>query len=220
VSDDILGQLTGAAPRELLEDLARIGRALAKAERVRPEIELFLASGQNVRGRIVGVGEDRAGPIAIVQIGGTAKQPSVTFVRIDQVAAMTVVDASLLVQAPALDAPVPGKLELQRQVAMRAQGLVTTLGRPFAIELVSSDLDDDGRRAISVALPILAEVLSAIAADDLGKEAIASIEGIELGAAASADIQRSGKHLAVRAPKLVTEQLTHAVLRRAIEKLL
>jgi hypothetical protein len=220
VSDDLVEKLAGATARHLLEDLARIGSALAKADRVRPEVELFLASGQNVRGRIVSVADDRAGPIALLQVGGSAKQPSVTFARIDQITALTVVDASLLVQAPALDAPVPGKLELQRQVAARTEALATTLGRPFVIELVSSDLDDDGRRAVHVALPILAEVLTAIAGDELGREALASIDGVELGAAPSADIQRAQKRLAIRAPKLVTEQLTHAVLRRAVEKLL
>ena len=44
--DDVLEQLTGGNPRRLLDDLARIGSALAKADRARPEVECFLASGQ------------------------------------------------------------------------------------------------------------------------------------------------------------------------------
>ena len=218
--DDILGKLTGGSPRHLLEDLSRIAAALAKADRPRPEIELYVASGQVIRGGIVGVGDDRGDAIAVVQVGGTAKQPTVTFVRVNQIVAVTVVDASLLVKAPGSDAPVPSKLELQRQLAARSDALASVLGRPFAFELVASDLDEDGRRAIGAALPLVVDVLSAIAKEDLGKEALGAIDGIELGAATSADIQRTGKRLAIRAPKLVTEQLTHVVLRRAIEKLL
>lgn len=235
---DIVGQLTGGSPRHLLEDLTRIGTALAKADRARPEVELYLASGSAIRGRVVSVADDRTGAIApgsvsdrpagdraggaiaIVLIGGSAKQPSVAFVRVDQIAALIVVDASLLVKAPSIDAPVPSKLELQRQVAARADMLADTFGRKIAIELVASDLDDEGRRAIGIALPVIIEVLTAVATDELGKEALVSIDTLELGAAGSADVQLASKRLAIRAPKLLTEQLTHAVLRRVIEKLL
>ena len=52
---DVLGQLVGAPPRRLLEDLARTGAAHAKNDRSRPEVEVYLVSGQLVRGRIVSV---------------------------------------------------------------------------------------------------------------------------------------------------------------------
>ena len=220
MSDDIVARLTGGSPRHLLDDLSRISAALAKVDRPRPEIELYVSNGQVIRGGIVGVGDDRGDAIAIVQVGGTAKQPTVTFVRVNQIVAVTVVDASLLVKAPTVDAPIPSKLELQRQIAARSDGFASLLGRPLALELAASDLDDDGRRAIGVALPLVVDVITAIANDALGKDALAAIDAIELAAGASADIQLANKRLAIRAPKLVTEQLTHAVLRRAIEKLL
>ena len=99
---EILSQLVGSSPRVLLEELARIGSALAKNERSRPEIEIFLASGHAVRGRIISIADDREanhGAVALVQVGGSVKAPSVTFVRIDQVVAITVVDASLLTRS-------------------------------------------------------------------------------------------------------------------------
>ncbi len=201
----------------MLEDLSRLAIALAKNDRDRPEVELFLASGQVVRGRIVAVAEDRQGPVAIVHVGGNMRQPAVTFVRIEQVAALTVADASLLVKAPVADAPVPSRLELQRQLAARADGLQTKLGRKLEIKL-ASDLDDDGRRAVGALLPVLLEVLTAIVGDELGKEALAKVEVIELAAAPSGEVVKESRGFLIRAPKLLTEQLTHATLRGAIEK--
>lgn len=221
--DDVLSQLAGASPRKLLEDLARIGVALAKNDRARPEVECFLASGQLVRGRIVSVAEDRQGAVALIAIGGNSRAPSVTFVRIDQIAAVTVVDASLLVKAPVVDAPIPSKLELSRQLAVRGDALANALGK--RVELVlggASELDDDGRRAIGAALPLVADVLAAIASDDMGKEALRKLATVELGAASSGDVGTydDGRRLVIRAPKLLTEQYTASTLRKAIEKLL
>jgi hypothetical protein len=221
VTDDVLDQLKGGSPRHLLDELARVGYALAKNDRPRPEIELYLSSGQAVRGRIVSVADDRGGAVAIVQVGGNARMPSVTFVRIDQIAALTVVDASLLVKAPVADAPVPSKLELQRQAAARSDALANALGRPVPLQLGgASELDDDGRRAIGLAMPLVVEVITAIAGDEMGKEALRGVDAIELGAASAGDVHKDGKRLVIRAPKLLTEQFTHQTLRRAIEKLL
>lgn len=223
MNEDVLSQLSGASPRRLLEDLARIGAALAKNDRARPEVECFLASGQLVRGRIVSVADDRHEAVALIAIGGNVRSPSVTFVRVDQIAAVTVVDASLLVKAPVVDAPIPSKLELSRQLAARSDALANALGKRIALTLGgASELDDDGRRAIGATLPLVADVLAAIAADDMGKEALRGLETVELGAASSGDVGTydNGHRLVIRAPKLVTEQYTAATLRRAIEKLL
>lgn len=105
VSDDILSQLTGANPRRLLEDLARLGVALARTDRPRPEVECYLTSGQLVRGRIVAVADDRQGAVALIAVGDSARAPSVTYVRVDHITAVTVVDASLLVKPITEPAP-------------------------------------------------------------------------------------------------------------------
>jgi len=223
VNDDVLAQLTGASPRKLLEDLARIGTALARNDRPRPEVECYLASGQLVRGRVVSVADDRQGAVALIAIGGNVRSPSVTFVRVDQIAALTVVDASLLVRAPVVDAPIPSKLELARQLAARTESLAGAVGKRIELQLGgASELDDDGRRAIGAALPLVTDVLAAIAADEMGKEALRKLEVVELGAGSSGDVGTydNGRRLVIRAPKLITEQYTATTLRRAIEKLL
>lgn len=221
ISDELLARLPGAGPRHVLDELVRVGRALAAAGRPRPEIECHLASGAVIRGRVISVADERGQAIALVLSGGNARAPSVTYVRVDQIAALTVVDASLLVEAPAIDAPVPGRLELARQLAARAEALARELGRPLALELAAgAPLDDDGRRAVGVLLPLLAEALTAIARDPMGREALGALDAIELAAAPSSELRRDGRRLVIHAPQRVTDQLTASALREAIEKLL
>jgi hypothetical protein len=219
VIDDVLEQLAAGnvSPRRVLDDLARVSHALAKNDRPRPEVELFLSSGHVVRGRMVSVVDDRQGVMAMLLVGGNQRQPAVTFVRIDQVIALGVGDASLLVRAPQPDTPVPSKLELQRQIAARIDGLHAKLGRKLEINLAGT-LDDDDRRAIGLLVPVLAEVLTAIAGDEMGKEALAQVHVIELGAAPSGEVRKESRGFFIRAPKLLTEQYTHATLRKDLEK--
>jgi hypothetical protein len=218
---DVLGQLVGASPRRLLEELGRTGAVLARNDRARPEVEVYLGSGQMIRGRIISVADDRQGAVALLVVGGSPRGPSVTFIRVDQIAAVTVIDASLLVKPPTADLPVPSKLELQRQAAAGGEALASQLGHPLSIQLGSvTELDDEGRAAMGGTLPLLFDVLTAIALDDLGREALKGLDVIELGSASAGEVTRADKRLVVRAPKLVAEQYTHASLRKAIEKLL
>lgn len=211
--DDILGQLAAASPRKVLEDLARVGTALAKNDRARPEVDVYLASGQTIKGRVVSVADDRGTVLAVLHVGGPATQPAVTFVRVDQVAAIGIADASLLVRAPVADTPPPSRLELQRQIAARADGLRLAL----KIEL-GGNLEDEDRRAIGALVPVLFEVLGAIAGDEMGAQALATIQTIELAAGSDGAVVKESRGFLIRAPKLLTEQYTHQTLRRALEK--
>lgn len=219
MSDDILGQLSGRSPRRVLEDLVVLGNAFAKVDRARPEVEVYLASGALMRGRPLGIADVGGGAILTLHVGGNAQHPSVSFVRIDQIAAVTVTDASVLVKSPVSDAPVPSRLELQRQANAKAEALATALGRAVPIT-IPADLDDDSRRAAAAVLPMVTDVLVAIAGDDMGREALAAITEVVVSGGSSRDVHRDGTTLAVRAPKLLTEVFTPATLRVAIEKLL
>jgi len=222
MNDDVTGDLNPRSPRRLLEDLAQLARVLAANGRARPEVELYLASGQVVKGRLaaVGDGDDRSGPIAVVIVGGTPRAPATAYLRIDQVVAVTVADAGLLLRAPTVDAPAPSRLELQRQAAARGEGLVPRLGRALPVQL-ASDLDDDGRRAVGALLPVLFDVLGGIAGDELGRLALGAIEVIEVGAAALAEFWKEPPdRLVLRAPRIPSDAFTAATLRPALEKLL
>lgn len=218
-AEDVLGTLEARAPRRLLEDLSVIARAHAANDRQRPEIEVQLTSGAQIRGRIVSVTDDRAGAVAMLYVGGQPRSPSVAFVRIDQIAAVTVIDASLLVRVPISEAPAPSRLDLQRQVAARADSLASAFGRAIPLELAGEN-DDDDRRAIGVVLPVLVDVLLAVGSDEMGKSALEAIESIEVSAWAHADVTKVGAKLVIHAPKLLTDAFTPASLRAAIEKVL
>lgn len=218
-ADDILETLEARGPRRLLEDLSVIARALAANDRQRPEIEVQLTSGAQIRGRIVSVTEDRAGAVALLYVGGQPRSPSVSFVRIDQIAAVTVIDASLLVRTPISELPAPSGLELKRQLAARADSLASVFGRATPLAVVG-ELDEDDRRALGVVLPVLVEVLLAVGADEMGKTALAAIESVELSAWTHADVTKVGAKLVIHAPKLLTDAFTPASLRAAIEKVL
>lgn len=219
MSDDVVAQVKARSPRRVLDDLVPITRALAGHGRARPEIELMLMTGATVRGRFVAMGDDRDGVIVVIQVGGTQSEPSVAFVRVDLIVAVIVPDASLLVKGPTPDQPIPSKLELARQAAAKADLVSSKLGHPVTIA-IDAEVDDDGRRAISVALPLLVEVLGLVASDDMGKQALRPITAIELGAGSAGDIGRHGSTLVVRAPKLLTEVYTRESLRAGIEKIL
>ncbi len=219
--ETVFEQLRPSSPRHLLEDLSRIGTTLAKHDRLRPEIELHLVGGQSVRGRIISVADHGGGAIALVHTGGVARVPSVAFVRVEHIAAITLVDASVLAKPVMSDAPIPSKLELQRQAAALADSLSTTLARSISLELGgASELDDEGRRAIGLLLPLAIEVISAIAGDAMGREALGRIDALELGASTEGEVKLDGRRLNLRAAKLLSAQPTHAALRTAIEKLL
>jgi hypothetical protein len=222
VSDDLTGELTARSPRRVLEDLAQLARVLAANGRARPEVELSLANGQVLKGRIavVGTAEDHAGPIAVLVVGGTPRAPAAAYVRVDDIVAVTVGDASLLLRAPVSETAPPSRLELQRQAAARGEPLAARLGRALPVSF-GNDLDDDGRRALGSLVPVLFEVLGGIAGDDMGKLALAAITAVEVGAGPTAEVWKEapGK-LVLRAPRLLTEAFTVASLRAAIEKLL
>ncbi|MEZ4364620.1 MAG: hypothetical protein R3B48_30875 [Kofleriaceae bacterium] len=217
---EVLDQLVGAGPRALLEALAERGSAAAKAARARPDVECYLAGGQIVRGKVLSVAPERTGPIAVLHIGGPPSAPSVAYVCVEQVVAVVVADASVLVRAAHADAPTPSRLELVRQLEARAGHLAGSLGRALPLTLAPNP-DDDARRALGEALPTVASVLGAIAADELGKGALGTLSAVELGVGPALELWlEDPRRLVVRVPLLGGEPLTARGLREAIERLL
>src|SRR5439155_27245700 len=79
---DVVDQLAPRSPRRLLDDLAGVARQLVAAGRARPEIELALASGHTLRGRLIAVADEGDGAIALLFAGGSPSAPTVTFARV------------------------------------------------------------------------------------------------------------------------------------------
>ncbi len=215
--DELLTALGTRSPRHVLEDLVPVARALAASGRPRPEVDLYLASGQQVKGRVIAVGDDRASGIVVLQVGGTPRAPATIFVCVDEIAAVALADASLLVRAPVSDEPAPSRLELQRQIAAKSDGLATKLGRAPTIAL-PGDLDEDSRRALGALLPVLVDVLTAIGHEDLGRAALRELATIDLVPSPEAVVWKDGATLFVRAPTQLTRVWSFRTLREAIEK--
>lgn len=221
VEDDLAARLEPRSPRRVLEQLAPMARALAAGGRLRPELELVLASGTVLRGRMVTIGEERDGAIVVIATGGSLREPTVAYVQVNQIIAVVVSDASVLVHGPSFEQPVPSKLELARQLTALANALETDLGRPLALA-VAGELDDAGRRAVAIALPLVIDVLRAVAGDPLGKEALAGLNAIELSAAPPGrhGVERRERTLVVRAPTTLLDAFTAQSARTAIERVL
>lgn len=207
IDDGVLHDLVPRAPSVILEELARISRTLVANSRPRPDVELGLVGGQQLRGKLVAVD----GGTALLHTGGQPRSPAVVFVRVDQIASLALTDASVLAHEPALapEAAVPTRVELTRRVA----GLMPPI--TFATEL-----DDAARRAIGALLPTLQHALYQIASDATTKTSLTGIDGIDLAASPTGVVARDGKRLAIHAPVLATEAFTVVGLRAAVERLL
>lgn len=214
---DVLRELVPRGPRFVLDELAERSRQLAASNRARPEVELHLASGI-VRGRVVATGDDRGTPIVVVHVDGAPVAPSVAYVRVDQVTAVVVRDAAVLARQVPADEPVPSRLDFTRRLTALADALGTRLGRAFAVN--APELDDDGRRAVARLLPVLGELVPRIAADTLGAQAIAALDGLELAAGPQTAAVRHGRTLAITAPRFALDATSPDELRALIERVL
>src|SRR5438477_6032178 len=112
MTDDVAGKLVAKTPRRLLGELAALAPKLAS----RPEVELHMQGGV-IRGRVIAMSD--AEGVVLVQTGGAAAAPSVAYVRADDVVAVIVIDASVLVRPVVGDAPAPTRLELTRALGAR-----------------------------------------------------------------------------------------------------
>ena len=206
IEEGALRDMQARPPGAVLDELAKLGRALAASGRPRPDVELGLTSGQVIRGKVVAADATSA----VLHTGGHVRAPSVAYVRIDQIASLVLPDASVLGHelAAATDTPVPTQVELARRVA----GLMP----PIAF----APLDDGARRAVGALLPTLQHALYQIASQAAGKAALALVDGLDVGSAPTGTVVREGKRIAIHAPLLTAEAFTVASLRAALERLL
>ncbi|HEY4242412.1 MAG TPA: hypothetical protein VGM88_21490 [Kofleriaceae bacterium] len=216
---ELLRDLLPRTPRRVLEELAPIAKALDAHGRARPIVTLLLGNGQSIRGGLLAVAETREGIVATLWVDGPPAAPAVAFVPVGSVLAVIVDDAAVLVKPPLSDTPAPPRLELARMAQAKADALASALGHPVQL-VVDGALDDDARRAVAGLIPTLVDVLTKIAADEMGKDALAPITSVELVAGSPADAWKDGAKLVVRAPTLLTDPFSPQKLREKLEALL
>jgi hypothetical protein len=201
--NDRLADLNPRAPRRLLDELAGKAARAAAQGKERPQVSVMLATGRELAGRVVAIGDE----------GGVV----VLALHVDQVIAVTV---DVAPDKPAFDGPPPGRLELARALGDHAAALAAALGgAPVALS-TADPLGDDERHAVAAALPTLAKVLLALAADDLGKDALRGLAAIKVGAAGKGSVSQSAGTLSVDVPRSSDDAWDERAMRREIEKAL
>ena len=212
---DPVGRVRPRSPRRLLEELAGTAERLAATGRPRPRVTIHLTTGRDLLGRLVAFGEDGGSAVAVLHVGGDA---DVAHIRVDVVAAVTVHEPVMPARTAA---EAPGRLELARQVAARAQALATALGAPLPIALDEGMAGDPDLRAVATLLAILDDALTPVLADPMGKQAIRDqVESLRLGAGEESSARLIGRVLHLRLSRDELAQWTPAELRAAIEKAL
>lgn len=214
---DRLAELNPRAPRRLLDELAGKAARAAAQGKDRPQVTVMLATGRELAGRVVAIGDEGGVVVLALHVGGPASAPTVTHVRVDQVIAVTV---DVAPDKPAFDGPPPGRLELARALGDHAAALTSVLGgAPVALS-TADPLGDDERHAVAAALPTLAKVLLALAADDLGKDALRGLAAIKVGAAGKGSVTQTAGTLSIDVPRSSDDAWDERAMRREIEKAL
>lgn len=215
MSAGLLKTIAPRSPRHVLEELVARGDRAAAAGKDRPVVTLELASGRQLQGRCVAVADDGGLAMALFHTGGSERAPQVMHVRTDRVVAVTY-DAAK--EAPP-DHAAPGRLEIVRLCAAAGDEVSAALGRKLDV-LPAEPLDEAQRHAVAQLAPILRQALARLAADAMGKEALAAITAIRVGATAAGGVVKASGELhvdGVLAPgdEPTTAQLT-AMLERAL----
>jgi hypothetical protein len=200
------------SPRSILDEMTARAKRAAIHDRPRPEVALYLASGPVIAGTLITTSDDRGMAVVLLQIGTDRSAQRVVSVRIDAVVAVAY---DLL--PPVIDAgPAPGRLEVARAIAGHAPALAAALG--VAIDLTAiDDPDDRHRRAVVAAAPALGAVLTRLAHDDLGREALLMLTSIQCGAGATGDVRKDGVALLITVPSDPDRAWGERELQAAIE---
>ncbi len=211
----LLGSISPRSPRHVLEELASRGTRAVAAGKERPLVTLELASGRQIEGRCVAVGDDGGMAVALLHVGGSERAPQVAHVRTDHVVAVRYE----LVKDPPPAQAAPGRLELTRAVSGAAEEVAHKLGAKLELAL-ADPLDEAQRQAVATLLPSLRQALGQLAADPMGKEALGALTAVRLGASTARGVVKASGELHVDAPLPPAEEWTTAELVKAIERAL
>lgn len=211
----LLKSIAPRSPRHVLEELVARGDRAAAGGKERPLVILELASGRQLQGRCISVGDDGGMAMALLHTGGSERAPQVMHVRTDHVVAVTY---DLVKEAPP-DQSAPGRLELLRLLSSGAEGLTAVLGKKLDV-LLAEPLDDAQRHAVAALVPSLRQVLTRLAGDAMGQEALSALASVRVGATTAGGVSKASGELHVDAALPPAAELTVAELQAAIEKAL
>jgi hypothetical protein len=195
---DALGKLAPRSPRRLLDELAAKGQKAAAGGKDRPLVTIHLSTGHDVSGRVVALGDDGGLAVVALHVGGTIALPQVAHVRLDHVVAVT---HDLANERSAIaDQPVPGRLELMRALHERGGAINAKIGKTLELAL-HDPLSDDDRRSIGIQLSTLIVVLSKLADDDMGRDALKALDMSRVGCTPSGNASKNAGVLLIEVPR-------------------
>jgi hypothetical protein len=216
---DGLANLKPERLERVLEELAAISRRVANGEPLeRPSVTLHLGSGRELRGALLDVTSDSGTTVALLLDARDRFAQDVTHVLVARLEAVTVHNASGLLDRAQNAPPPPSKLELRRAFAalgeqLNASGIGLRLELPALLE--ERDLE-----ALRDLLEPLRQALKGIASDEIGRTALTHLEAVALGVAPSANARLEGTTLRVLTAYTFADRPNATGLREMIEKAL
>ncbi len=178
-----LERLPARRPAALLEELeALAARGRGGEPVVVPMVTLLLSGGHTITGRFVAYQAEQRGTGAsvVVHTSDTRGRFDAAYAPLEAVVAVIVhhEPATIAPLSGGRVAPVPvdppGKLAVERKVSDLVVLLRSLLGveRPIAVDWEALGTSDHARAAVSLLLDALRPILSGIAADDMGRDAL------------------------------------------------
>ncbi len=216
----LLDNLKNLKPQRLeylLEELAVISRRVKNGEPLeRPSVTLHLGSGRELHGSLLDAINDSGTTVALLMDARDRFGHDVTHVLVSRLEAVTVHNASNLLNRSGNAPPPPGKLEVRRAFGALSERLKTS-GVDLKFEFPAS-LEDQDLEALHDLLEPLRMALETIASDEMGRAALAHLETVALKVEATASVLLEGMKLSVITSHAFADRPNATGLQALIEK--
>lgn len=203
IQKEVLERVGGGVER-LLDLAAEIARHVGAGAAVSPpRLTLHLTSGRAIEGLLVDRTDDISESALVIRAlpsGSTA--PSLTWVRVRSIDAVTLHDPELLLAE--LQVPVPPSREaLEQRAAELSAEISLGLGSEvtIALEPLSPSAARMQLRALDRLLEALGTVLVDLCGEPLGRQALGGVRRIELATGDLLDIRLDGETLRATIPR-------------------
>ena len=220
-----LRALPARTPEQIVAALASVSAEQITSEGNLPVATLHLASGRDLTGCVLGLVEHRGMASAVMQTGSTSRHDpgsDATYVGLASVAAVTVHDAAVFAELLAggplqLGEPPPTRLAARRSIAEDSSRLNEALGAQLAYHAdIDGTAEGEPMRALAAASRLGANALIAVAADTLGRQALADVREVKIAVSGAPSAQREAHVLWVTADDHVTPAALLAVIEAAL----
>ncbi len=197
---------------EVLAALASVSADAGKSSEGLPVVTLHLASGRDLTGCVVALGDRRGTTVVVMQTGSSGRHDAgsdATYVALGSIAAVTVHDAASIAEALAGGAlhtnePPPTRLAARRSVLEDSGRLSNALGTQIVYRVdIDGTADGEPMRSLTEASRRTCSVLIAVAGDDMGRQALAQVREVAVEVGGIANARRNGGTLLVTADNRV-----------------